>query len=109
MPWGMDETFLSGELDIVKLMHAPIAQACMASAACFQKYVNDVWDLLGKVEALDWTAEHDRVAAQIAPYVAMDGRRHHTDAEVAQGQTDMRFFVSERRTHLSTMIPPPAP
>ncbi|HXJ21072.1 MAG TPA: CotH kinase family protein [Polyangia bacterium] len=108
MPWGMDETFLSGDLDIVKRMYAPLANACMASAGCFQSYVNQVWDILQKVEALDWTAEHDRVAAQIAPYIAMDTKRHHTDADVAQGQSDMRFFVSERRTHISTMIPPAA-
>ncbi len=49
------------------------------------------------------------MAAQIAPYVMMDNRRHHTDAEVAHGQTDMGFFVSERRTHISAMIPPAAP
>jgi CotH kinase protein/Lamin Tail Domain len=109
MPWGMDETFLSGDLEIVKKMHAPIANACMASPSCFQTYVNQVWDILGKVEALDWTTEHDRVATQIAPYVAMDSKRHYTDADVAHGQSDMRFFVSERRTHISTMIPAASP
>ncbi|HVT09352.1 MAG TPA: CotH kinase family protein, partial [Polyangia bacterium] len=109
MPWGMDETFLSGELDIVGKLWAPIAKSCMASPSCYQKYVNQVWELLGKVETLNWVAEHDRVAAQIAPYVAMDTRRHYTDAEVAHGQSDMGFFVSERRTHITTMIPPASP
>ncbi len=109
MPWGMDETFLSGDLDIVGRMYAPIAKACMASASCFQTYVNQVWDILGKVETLDWVAEHDRVAAQIAPLIQMDTRRHHTDADVAQGQSDMRFFISERRTHISALIPPAMP
>ena len=28
------------------------------------------------------------------------------DDEVARGQSDMRFFASERRTHVTTMIPP---
>jgi hypothetical protein len=106
MPWGMDETFLSGDLDIVGRMYAPIAKACMASSTCFQAYVNQVWDVLAKVEALDWVAEHDRVVAQIAPLVQMDTRRHYTDDEVAHGQSDMRFFVSERRMHLNTLIPP---
>jgi hypothetical protein len=106
MPWGMDETFLSGDLDIVGRMWAPIAKDCMSSADCFQAYANQVWDVLGKVEALDWVAEHDRVAAQIAPFIQMDTRRHYTDDEIAHGQSDMRFFLSERRTHLTTMIPP---
>jgi len=106
MPWGMDETFLSGDLDIVGRMWAPIAKSCMSSPDCFQAYVNQVWDVLGKVEGLDWLAEHDRVAAQIAPLIQMDTRRHYTDDEVAHGQSDMRFFVSERRMHLSTLIPP---
>ena len=109
MPWGMDETFLSGSLDFVGKMWAPIAKSCMASAPCFQRYVNQVWELLGKVEALNWVAEHDRVAAQIAPYVAMDTRRHYTDADVAHGQSDMGFFISERRTHITSLIPPAAP
>jgi spore coat protein CotH len=106
MPWGMDETFLSGDLDIVGRMWAPIAKSCMSSPDCFQAYVSQVWDVLGKVEGLDWLAEHDRVAAQIAPLIQMDTRRHYTDEEVAHGQSDMRFFVSERRMHLSTLIPP---
>jgi hypothetical protein len=107
MPWGMDETFLSSDIDILGRMRAPVAVTCQASAPCKQKLVSAVWDVLAKAEALGWVAEQARVAAQIAPYVARDTRRHHTDDAVAAAQMDMGFFLSDRRAQIQTMIPAP--
>jgi hypothetical protein len=109
MPWGMDETFLSSDVDILGRMRAPVARTCLSSPACYQRIVIAVWDVLAKVEALGWLAEHDRVAAQIAPYIARDTRRHYPDTEVAAAQMDMWYFLSERRLWIGMMIPAPVP
>ncbi|HEY5450731.1 MAG TPA: hypothetical protein VIQ54_18385, partial [Polyangia bacterium] len=50
-------------------------------------------------------AEHDRVAAQIAPYVAMDTRKAYANDQVALYQEDMWYFMSDRRERIAAWIP----
>lgn len=107
IPWGMDETFFAPDFD-VKQVNSILAEKCKASAACFQDYVNQTWELLGRLEQMGWVAEHDRIAAQIAPHTGADTRKSYTDADVALFQSAMRFFVGERRLWLTDMLPPPA-
>lgn len=106
MPWGMDETFLSSAVHIVDRTYAPLARACIASSVCFQAFVDTVWDVLAKAEALGWVAERDRIAAQLAPLIAADTKRQHLDADVAHYQMDMWFFLQDRRAWIAMMIPP---
>ena len=106
MPWGMDETFLSSSVHIVDRTYAPLAKACIASSVCYQAFVDTVWDVLAKVEALGWVGERDRIAAQLAPLIAADTKRHHLDAEVAHYQMDMWYFLHDRRAWITMMIPP---
>src|SRR6185369_2565938 len=98
------ESFYSAQLDVTGNLHSRLGLACRASPACFQKLVDNVWDILALMERLDWTTEHDRVATQIAPLVAADTRKHYTNADVSMYQEDMRFFVSERRLWLTMML-----
>ena len=104
MPWGIDESFYAGDLD-VSVIHSVLAVQCKASPSCFGKFVDNVWDILGLVDRLDWRAEHDRVAAQIAPYTQMDTRKSYTDAAVTMYQQDMWWFMSDRRQSISAWIP----
>ena len=105
MPWGIDESFLAGDLDIVGRVHSVLALQCKASPSCFQKFVDNVWDVLALTDRLNWLAEHDRVAAQIAPYVAMDTRKAYANDQVAMYQQDMWYFISERRERIAAWIP----
>lgn len=104
MPWGIDESFYAGDVDI-SMIHSVFAVQCKASPSCYRKFVDNVWDILALADSLDWKAEHDRVAAQIAPYVAQDGRKWYTNDQVAMYQTDMWYFMSDRRQQIAAWIP----
>jgi hypothetical protein len=106
MPWGMDETFYSGSYDVT-MVRSVLATRCLESSSCRQAFIDRVWAGLAQLEAADWEAQIDRVAAQIAPHVAADRNKPYTDATVAEYQTHLGFFIGERRASLSTMIPPP--
>ena len=99
MPWGIDESFYAGDID-VSVIHSVLAAQCKASPACYGKFVDNVWDVLALAERLDWAAEHDRVAAQIAPYVVQDTRKWYTTDQVAMYQSDMGVL------HLGSALTP---
>jgi hypothetical protein len=107
MPWGIDESFYAGDIDINNI-HSVLAVQCKASPGCYRKFVDNVWDILSLAERIGWAAEHDRVVAQIAPFVAQDTRKWYTDADVAMYQRDMGFFISDRRAHITAWIPGPS-
>jgi len=104
LPWGIDESFYAGDIDVSKI-HSVFAVQCQESPSCYRKFVDNVWDILALTDRLDWLAEHDRVAAQIAPFVAMDSRKWYTNDQVAMYQTDMWYFMSDRRGSIAAWIP----
>ena len=105
IPWGMDETFYSGRYD-VKQVRSVLATKCMDSPACFRGYVNTTWALLEMSEDFGLEAERQRLIAQIAPYVAADTRKSYSNAQVADFQQQLYWFIAERRQDLATMLPP---
>jgi hypothetical protein len=105
MPWGIDESFYAGDIDVSHI-HSVFAVQCKASPSCYQKFVDNVWDILTLTDRIGWLAEHDRVAAQIAPFVAMDTRKWYTSEQVAMYQQDMWYFMSDRRGSIAAWIPP---
>ena len=107
MPWGIDESFYAGDVDI-NAVHSVMALQCKASSACYTKFVDNVWDIMALVEHLGWIAEHDRVAAQIAAHVAQDTRKGYATDQVTMYQQDMWFFMSERRQNITAWIPGPS-
>lgn len=107
IPWGMDESFYSGQLDVTNVSSV-LARKCKASPACFQAYVDQVWDVLAMTESMGLAAERNRVIAQIAPHVTRDTRKPYTDAQVMQSQQALYWFISGRRQNLGGMIPPPS-
>jgi hypothetical protein len=106
MPWGMDETFYSGDVD-VNNVHSVLAVACKESAACWQAWRDEVWEVLAEVEQLGWVAEVDRVRAQIASRVAADTRKPYTAEEVQTYQQGMHWFTTNRRSQLEGMLQTP--
>ena len=73
----------------------------MRVPSCYQDFVNQAWEILGKLEDMNWVAENDKIAAAIAPLIPMDTRKPYTDADVAMAQQQMRYFVTGRRAYLS--------
>ena len=111
IPWGMDETFYSGQLDFTSdtMLHGLLATTCKRSPTCWQAYVNAVWDALATAESMNWVAERQRVASRIAPWTAADQRKAYPDSDVATFQMNMYWFVSDRRLNMSIILPPRAP
>jgi hypothetical protein len=108
LPWGADETMGADDVDLVETAYSVLARKCAASRPCLQGFADKSWALLAKVEAMNWVAEHDKIAQQIAPYVRMDRRKPYADEEVVRQQEDMRYFLVDRRLTLGRQIPAPS-
>ena len=108
LPWGMDETFLSGEFPPM-MTNSILAAKCQAAPACRQGYIDQVWELLAMTEAMNLEGERLRVQAEIAPHVARDMRKPYGAAEVTEGQTQLGYFIRGRRELLTRNLPPPSP
>jgi hypothetical protein len=104
LPWGMDETFYSATFDVHQVSSV-LAVHCLQDPACYQAFVDHTWDLLELTEQMDLAGEIDRVAAQIAPYVAMDQRKPYDAATITEFQQQLRWFVTGRRVHLTEQLP----
>jgi hypothetical protein len=106
IPSGMDETFFAADFSPLQV-HSVMATTCLASASCYQAYVNEVWDIQANNEAFGLEAERARVEAEIAPHIARDTRRPYDDEQVRYGQTQLGYFIRGRREILSGYFPPP--
>jgi hypothetical protein len=106
MPWGMDETFYSGQVDVNNVFSV-LATKCLASPACRKEWTDQIWHILALTDTLGLEAERLRIIAQIAGHVADDTRKSYTDAQVTASQMDLHWFFLDRRTNLGTMLPPP--
>jgi hypothetical protein len=108
LPWGMDETFMAGDYDVTQIFSV-LAQRCKESPACFADYKEETMAVQSLTENLGLAAERQRVVTQIAPYTVMDTRKPYTDEQVTQFQGALRWFISDRRAHLSSWLAPPTP
>ncbi len=106
VPWGMDETFYSGQLDVTAVTSL-LARKCKESPACFQAYANQTWSILALTETMDLAGERTRVMSQIEPYLELDTRKPYTTDQVRASQADMYWFFADRRANFAAMIPPP--
>lgn len=106
VPWGMDETFMAGDFDVTQVFSV-LARRCKESPSCYADYRDQTWAVQTLTEQLGLAAERVRVMEQIAPYTVMDTRKPYTDEQVSQAQGALRWFIADRRSHLSTMLAPP--
>jgi hypothetical protein len=106
LPWGMDETFYAGDVD-VKQVTSILATTCLQVPSCYQGFVDQVWAAMDAAESMDLVGQLDAIRAQIAPYVTMDTRKPYTDRRVQIYQDSMRTFCTERRSRLEEWLPPP--
>jgi hypothetical protein len=109
LPWGMDESFLSSSHEFVEDSVAAYTVHCRAVAGCLQDFADQAWDILADTEAFDLEAERARVAAQIAPFVALDTRKEYSAMDVTSYQDAIGYFIANRRGHFDEMLPPPTP
>ncbi len=96
LPWGMDETFFAADFDVLDVVSV-FAATCMASADCYQKFQDQVYELLALTEEMDLEGERVRVADFIGPYVADDTRKPYPTDMVLELQAAQGYFIRERR------------
>jgi len=106
LPWGMDETFYAGTHD-VRLVKSILATTCMDVPGCWDAFVDQTWATLDEVDRMDLLGRLDFIRQQIAPHVARDIRKPYTNRRVGLFQDSMRQFVTDRRTNLGAVLPPP--
>jgi hypothetical protein len=106
IPEGTDDTFYSADFDF-RNTNSVLTETCKKSPLCFQRVRTQVWATLSQVEQLDWVAESDRVAAQIAPYIATDSRKPYSDTDVTMYQQQMKYFMAGRRITVGRFISAP--
>lgn len=113
IPWGMDETFQSGQLDVFEApedgFRSVLADTCLAVPSCKQKIVDQIWAALDIVEAFDWASERIRIIDEMSPYMLADDNKDYDNAEVTEFQTNLYWFIKNREFNLSNMLPPKSP
>jgi len=106
LPWGMDEAFYAGDVDVKRVVSV-LATTCLQVPSCYQGFVDQVWTAMDAVDQMDLLGRMEDIRAQIAPFVSMDSRKPYTDQRVTTYQNSMQTFVTERRSRLEGYLPPP--
>jgi len=104
IPEGTDDTFYSGDQDFMQT-NSLLTSTCESSASCIQSVATQAWAILGQAQQIGWDTEAARVAAQIAPYVAMDPKKPYTADDVAMYQQQMKYFMTGRSAELTKYFP----
>jgi hypothetical protein len=105
IPEGIDDTFSTADYDFMGLLRSVLPETCAQVPSCYQDFVNQVWEILDKLETANWVAENDQIATDIAPLVPADTRKPYTNADVQTAQQQMRYFITGRRQYLTKTLP----
>jgi hypothetical protein len=104
IPESTDDAFYSGDQDFMQT-NSLLTATCEKSASCMQSVVTQAWAILGQVQQIGWDTEAARVAAQVAPYVAMDPKKPYTADDIAMYQQQMKYFMTGRSVELTKYFP----
>jgi len=106
MPWGTDETFYYPDNSITSV-NGILASRCREVVDCRAAWEAQVWEVMDRVEALDWVALFDEVADEIGDHVQADPRRPYDMGTVSTYQSSMRQMMANRRAALESQIGAP--
>ena len=107
IPEGINDAFSTADFDFVKQVKSVLAAACAASPSCFQDFSSQLNEIVGTATQLNWSGEMQRVAAQIAPYVAMDSKKPYSNDDVAMYQQQVGYFMTGRATFVAEYLVAP--
>jgi CotH kinase protein/Lamin Tail Domain len=108
LPTGINDAMSTSDFDFVNKVQSILARTCAASASCFQDFASQLMEMDAMATQLGWAAEHDRVVAQIAPYVAMDTKKPYSNDDVAMFQQQAGYFITGRGYYINEYLKPPA-
>lgn len=113
IPEGINDAFSTADFDFVNQVKSVLAQACAASQSCFQDFSAQLNEIVGTAAQLNWSGEMQRVATQIAAYVAMDAKKPYSNDDVAMYQQQVGYFMTGRAQFVTKYLvapgPPPSP
>jgi hypothetical protein len=109
IPEGINDAFSTADFDFIKQVKSVLAQKCAASSSCFQDLSAQLNEIVGTATALNWSGEMQRVATQIAPYVAMDSKKPYTSDDVTMYQQQVGYFMTGRAQYVAKYLLAPGP
>ena len=106
IPTGINDAMSTSDYDFVNNVKSILARTCAASPGCFQDFSTQLMQIASMATQLGWSAEHDRVVAQIAPYVAMDQKKPYSNNDVAMYQQQAGYFITGRDFYINEYLKP---
>jgi hypothetical protein len=107
IPEGINDAFATSDFDFIAHIKSVLAKNCGRAASCYQDFANQLNEILGKAQQLDWVSEAKRVSGQIANMVPMDDKKPYSNDQVSTAQQQVGFFMTDRPTYVSKYLSPP--
>jgi CotH kinase protein len=104
IPHGVDETFYSPDTNVITAARGLLSLSCVLVESCQEELVANIWEAQGVSEEVDLYNYALEVQAQIAPLIAADEHRDHTDEAVNYYQTVMIDMIEGRAAALESQI-----
>lgn len=106
IPWGTDQTW-EKHMEFDEPAGGLMFNRCLADQSCKALYVQALKELQKLVPGLDLDARAASLAAQLAPWQALetDPRREFDGAEIEAGVKGLRAFVASRPAELAAWLP----
>ncbi len=107
IPEGINDAFSTADFDFITHVKSALAANCAASSSCFQDFSTQLNELVGTATQLNWSGEMQRVATQIASYVAMDPKKPYSNDEVTMYQQQVGYFMTGRAQYVAKYLVAP--
>jgi hypothetical protein len=107
IPEGINDAFSTADFDFITQVKSVLAQKCASSPSCFQDLSAQLNEILATATRLDWAGEMQRVATQIASYVAMDSKKPYSNDDVTMYQQQVGYFMSGRAQYVTKYLVAP--
>ena len=107
VPEGINDAFSTADFDFVNRVKSVLAETCASSASCFQDFSSQLNEIVETATQLNWSGEMQRVAAQIASYVAMDSKKPYSNDDVAMYQQQVGYFMTGRAQYVAKYLAAP--
>ena len=108
IPEGINDAFSTADFDFITHVKSVLAANCAASSSCFPDFAAQLNELVGTATQLNWSGEMQRVATQIAPYVAMDPKKPYSNDDVTMYQQQVGYFMTGRGQYVAKYLVAPA-
>ena len=107
IPEGINDAFSTADFDFITHVKSVLAANCAASSSCFPDFATQLNEIVGTATQLNWSGEMQRVATQIASYVAMDPKKPYSNDDVTMYQQQVGYFMTGRGQYVAKYLVAP--